>query len=377
MTTHERLPMGSDADTKSFLVPCYGFDRVQDADQYAGSPESLTEIGVFGLDDAFAPVYRGRCSYVARMSASYGRWLTSELVGGDARFGQKPIWSTLRRKDQPKPAGAYNAALLVEGKRQFYRSHRQTTKHPKWWYRIADGHRDCFTVWGRQDGGDLGGSADVDTGKRIVAARSGRGVIYACDTRFDNRGAPCGFRTELVRVEFSILDRQADKDDVMRVQVSPQLSWSDDPQKPQEPSVGGLDDVWVQLIERAHAGFERWCKPVPEEVNAWREFFIGQRARADADSRTYDGSSFRDRVKPMDWQDALRLVQEPWQLQSVIGAHANSRFDESPGYYDANYNRVGRMLATHDCSEERRAELRQMIADFIEPADGLWNYTGD
>jgi hypothetical protein len=35
------------------------------------------------------------------------------------------------------------------------------------------------------------------------------------------------------------------------------------------------------------------------------------------------------------------------------------------------------MLDTHECSKERRAELRKMIADFVEPADGLWNYTGD
>jgi hypothetical protein len=378
MTTRDLITLCSERDTGSFLVPCYGFDTPEAAEAYAGSPEFFAGNRIFGPDDAFAPLYRGRWSYVPRMSAQHGRWLTTELVGRDARFAAgKPSWEMLRGKDTPKRAGAYNVALLVEGRRQFFRCHRHTTKHPKWWYRLADGDRDCFSVWSRCDGGEIRGAMVVDASTRMYAARSARGVIYAREMRFDNSGKPSGFRTTLVRVEFSILDRDPARDDMLRVQVSDQVCFSDNPGKPEEPSLHGLDDVWTGLIDRARGGFERWCQPVPNPVESWRQLFIAQRDKAEADRRTYDGTSFGDRVKGMDWQEALRLVQEPWQLQVVIGAHCNSRFDESPGYYDANYNRVGKMLATHDCSPERRQELLKMVADYVEPCDNLWNYTGD
>jgi len=377
MTTGQAVQLCSHSDTGSFLVPSYGFETADQALGFAASPDFFKNTQSCGPDDCYAPVIRGRSSYVPRVSAGSCRWHVSELVGSRPRFGNRPIWDVLRGKDTPKPEGAYNVALLVDGKRQFFRHHHHTTKHPKWWFRISSGQRDCFAVWSRKDGVEIGGGMPVDDCTRILAARSGRGVIYACTTRFDNSGKPCGFQTELVRVEFSILDRDDAKDDMLRLEVNGSVGWSDDPESPGEPWLDKADRIWVQLVEKAIAGFRKWCRPVPESVDQWRQSFLDQRARADTDSRTYDGSSFRDRIKPMDWQEALRLVQEPWQLQVVVGAHCNSHFDESGGCFDANYNRVGRMLDQHECSSERKAELQQMIADFVEPSDGLWNYTGD
>jgi hypothetical protein len=374
MTTEKPLEMCSDEERRSFLVPCYGFEQPEEAENYWRSPNFAKENRIFGPGDAFAPIFRGRWAYVPRMSARYGKWLTTELVANEFRNrGSKPIWEVLRTKDTPKPSGSYNVVLLVEGRRQFFRCHRQTTKHPKWWYGIADGDKDCFAVWGRKDNPELSGAMVVDASTRVYAARSGRGVIYARETEFDNSGKPLGFRTELVRVEFSILDRDPAKDDMLRVQLFQQISWSNEPYISDD-----LDPVWVALIERARAGFEHWCKPVQPKVEEWRQFFVGQREKAEADRRDYSGASFADRVEKADWQEALRAVKEPWQLAVVASRHGRrAEFSSDGGVYTIPYETVPEMIRRHDCSEERRAELMQMIADYVAPSDNLWNYRGD
>src|SRR4029453_18639679 len=115
MTTGQAVQLCSQTDTGSFLVPCYGFDTADQAQGYAGSPDFFKENRIFGPDDLYAPVIRRHASYVPRVSAGFCRWRVSELVG-NYRLSSRPIWEVLRGKDTPKPAGAYNVALLVDGK---------------------------------------------------------------------------------------------------------------------------------------------------------------------------------------------------------------------------------------------------------------------
>lgn len=364
----------SDEDRRSFLVPCYGFEDPQTAREYRNSRSFREDNRIYG--DDFAPIFARGLSYVPRIGADSGHWLTTEVVPPSNEFrprSSKPVWDKLRGKETSKPRGSYNVALLVQGPREFYRDHRRTTKHPKWWHMIADGTKECFTAWGRKNTPDAGSSLITNDSTRVYAARSGRGVIYARETEFDNLGNPSGFRVELVRVEFTILDRDPAKDDMMRVELFQQTSWSSEPHISED-----LDAVWHVLIDRARTGFERWCQPVPAEVEKWRQLFVDQHQKRLADSNDYSGDSFANRVSKMDWQDALRAVEEPWQLAIVASYHGRRpEFSSDGGAYTIPYETVPTMIERHDCTEERRDELRQMIRDYVEPADSMWNYRGD
>lgn len=345
-------------ESGSFLVPCCAFKDSKVAENYWRNQNPI-------FDDVFAPISRGNSAYVPLMGARWGKWLVTELVRHDANYC-KPIWEVLRAKSTPRPNNSFNVALLVEGRRQYFRCQHHTTKHPKWWYKIAEGNKDCFAVWDRKDNSEPNGATT-----RIFAARSGRGVIYAREAEFDNSGKPSGFRTELVRIEFSFFDSNPAKDDMLRVQLSRQTSWSS------EPHISGdLDPVWIKLIERARSGFERWCKPIQPKVEEWRQFFIGQREKAEVDRAS--SASFSSRVEKMkSWQEALRAVEEPWQLAIVASRHGRRSEFSSDGVYSIPYETVPEMIRRHDCSEERRAELMQMIKDYVEPSDNLWDYRGD
>jgi hypothetical protein len=376
MVTESVQRLCSNTECRSFLVPSYGFENLIDAMSYWKGPMfPPKDSRIFSARDAFEPVSMAGKAYVPRMSATYGRWLASELVGVSRIGNGKPIWEMLRSRDEPRPANSYNVALLVDGRRQFSRIRQQTTKFPKWWYRISDGDKDCFAVWGRQDGREFGGAATDDGTAHLYTARSGRGVIYSCETVFDRAGNPTDLRTELVRIEFSILDRDPMKDDMLRVCVSQQFDSSFDGHL--RFMSGTLDELWITLMKRAHAGFERSCVTVRPETEAWRKHFIEQREKFESDRLKY-ADSFAERTEDMDWQEALRLVTEPWQLQCVISAHAsNPQFYDSPGYPGTRSTNVSNMLAAHDCTEERREALWKMVADYVEPCDNLWNYTGD
>lgn len=365
-------------DQGSFLVPCYGFESAEAGVACAQDGEFRYAHRIPRGDSAFAPFVTRRAWYLPRAAASgtYD-WSAAELLARERSRAERPIWEKLRDRGVEKPPTAYNVALLIEGPRQFYRYVHQTTKHPKWWYRIAEGRRDCYAAWGRRDVPEFGGGARANECE-VYAARSGRGALYARTLFFDNAGQLRNYETRLTCVEFTILDRDSAKDAMLRVQlVSQQHCWSMDASAPGEPYLDGLDPVWCALIERARQGFEQHCKPIPDGVEAWRKMFLEQRAKADADLRAPLNQCFAERIRDIDWQDALRMVEEPWQLAEVIRRHAGSKFDETPNCYDANYNRVHRMLTQHDCTDERRAMLQKMVSDFVEPSDGLWNYTGD
>jgi hypothetical protein len=267
----------------------------------------------------------------------------------------------------------------VEGRRQYFHWQRKTNKHPKWWYRLSDGRFDCCTVWGRKDADHLSGAMTLGDSTRIYAARSGRGVIYLRRALFDNQGNPSGFHTGFVLVDFSIMDRDPSKDDLLKVQiVASRTAFSHDSQKAVDPWVDDLDQGWQALVTRARTTFEETCKPIPDQVDQWRQSFIEQSDKWRKQMAAYNSAAtFFDGIRSMDWQEALQLVQEPWQLKAVIGTHCHHQFDDSQHRSDTNCSRVWRMLSQFSCSDERRQELQRMVHDFVEPSDNLWSYSGD
>jgi hypothetical protein len=358
-------------DRNSFFLPSLGFATADQATAHA----NLQVANVTGLDIYYAPFVSSRCAYVPRIDD--GKWdVYSFLAGRTISPTGKPIWTKLASRDDLRPEGAYNVALLVEGRRQYFQHQRKTCKHPKWWYRLSEGQFDCYAAWGRNDTVDLPGGIVVDDATRVYAARSGRGAIYLRRALFDNKGEPDGFRCGLLLVQFSILDRDQTKDDMLKVQIVSSraaITFNDENPWKEYP-----DDGWRALADKAHAGFEKTCKTVPDTVDHWRKYFIEQSGKWHMNLRHFNSAAnFTDGVKGMPWEQALQVVQEPWQLKVVLGVHCNQRFDDSPHRSDTTCSRVWRMLSQFTCSDERRAELRQMIHDYVEPDDHIWNYSGD
>jgi|GEM_PF-2144412 len=380
-TANDLISLGSIADIGSFLVPCLGFATADQlmAEQANNQADEDTSRGLaIGGRACFQPLFSGRCSY---LPYNRGDGLeVQSLLEGDPRLQLgKPSWARLWDKDATKPEGAYNVGLMVEGRRQFSTWARRTTKRPAWWYRLNDGSHDCATAWSRHDGAEQGGNITIDSQTRLYAARSGRGAIYTMRTTFDNEGRPDGFKTGLVLVEFSILDRDPTKDDMLKVQlVASRSAISYRTDRAAEVHLEDLDPVWQGLAQKARNTFERFCKPVSDEVEQWRVNFLDQRKNYLDQKRFSRGAAtFFDGIKSLSWQEALQVVQEPWQLKVVIDHHCDSRFDTSVHRSDTNGSRVGLMLSRFDCHQERRAELQRMVSDFVAPTDPLWSYSGD
>lgn len=377
--TSNLVAIGSAQDRGSFLVPCLGF---------ATAEQLLAETTRLPIDTEtdgpqlgrlnFEPLFSGRCSYLPHNT--HDGLEVQTILTGDPRLQRgKPSWARLWNHETPKPEGAYNVALMVEGHRQYSSWQRHTNKHPKWWYRLADGTRDCVTVWGRHDSAELTGGITLNHSTRLYAARSGRGVVYTRRTLFDNEGRPEGSTSGIVLLEFSILDRDPAKDDMLKIQlVASRSSLSYGANKHTEAPVEGLDRVWQDLVVKAQNAFDRFCKPVSDETEQWRVRFLEQRDKLRENHRAFHSeATFTNSIKGLSWQEALQMVQEPWQLKVVIDQHCHSQFDSSPHRADSTGSRVGRMLSSFDCDQTRRDELQGMLRDFVEPMDPLWSYTGD
>lgn len=368
-----RIAITSLADTSSFLLPVLGFSQRADADRYI---EKALGAENFALGERFEPLHNEARSYVP-VGARHDDWETNRVF--QSQIMSKPVWMKLRDKSSPRVDGAYNLALMVEGARSFYRHVQHSAKVPPYMYRISEGLRDCYAVWTGYDGRNLQAIRKT-AGQRLFAARSGRGILYSRVANFDSKGEPCGFTLRVVEIEFSILDRDPARDDMMRVRATAQIAHSYRADQNPAVSTDHMDDVSKALVERAETGFNLWCRAVPEEVEAWRQMFFGQKAKALADRELSQSSersaSFRQRVQGMEWQAALAAVQEAWQLQVVVDVHCDSKFDDSPHRCDSNGHRVGVMLSRVE-DAERRGVLSKMVSDFVAPCDKLWSYTGD
>jgi len=385
-----KIALASATDTMSFLVPGLGFANRRDAEACVKGDAVASLDGYYG-GDQFEPLYLSERSYVPRLNSRSNTWETTQLY--EWPLTTKATWEKLRDKATAKLPGAYNLGFMVDGPRAFFRHRRHTVKNPPYWYRIAEGLRDCYAAWSGFDGRTMrpilelpGEKTDADPSgnlrsRRVYAARSGRGVLFSRLGEYDHKGELCGFTTSVTRVDFSVLDRDPDRDDMLRVTVLRQFARSDRPDKMPTVDTEGMDAAWVMLVEKAQAGFERSCLPVPADVEEWRRMFVDQRTKAKYDSDDYNmrltGESFRQRIEKLDWQAALAQVHEAWQMQVVVKAHCNSKFDDSPHRHDSTAHRVGVMLSRFEGSAARRAELSKMVSDFVAPCDKLWSYTGD
>ncbi len=260
MSSTSPITFCSAADKASFLVPARGFQKrsqcASESARFGAAVAHAADLAdrhqvepAFDGETFYQPIYRKDFAYLSRIAC--GNWDVQSLLGGRSQVDVGvPKWIRLAYKGSDKPEGSYNVALLVEGQRQRYSrwSHR-TRKHPKWWYRLSDGQFDCCAVWGRKDGTTLGNGFVVDDLTRFyAAARSARGAIYARRTNFDDNGAPNGYTTGLILVEFSILDKDPAKDDMLKVEVvASRVAYSHTEGSIVGPYVDDLDAGWQAL----------------------------------------------------------------------------------------------------------------------------------
>ena len=377
MTNRNPIALACKLENHSFIVPSLGFTDSAAAAHYSTNRDCLTERRVTGMDDNFARVTFGNKTYVPRISSIHGHWLTSELLSAPGPLMQRK-WEILRKKGIPMPsADAFNVCLLVDGPRQYCVYYPHTSKHPDFWYSLHMGNRDCFAVWGRSNGEAIGKEHPLDGENRVVAASSGRGVIFARTAHFSNSGEPTGFKTIMIKLEFCVRDKNTSKDDMLKVQTYSHMAVTNIGEPAHDFAKEEDDNGWKILVERAQQGFALYCETVPKEIDNWRKFFIEQKAKFTNDLMTLDGSSYRDRVKKMHWDEALKTVFAPWQLLVTVKTHCDARFNECDRRNSANSTRVEKMLARHKCSPARREELKAMVENFVQPADDNWNFTGD
>src|SRR6516164_1981557 len=138
-------------DGTSCFAPALGFQNAEQATAYVDSP-------IAGDSDGFryaVTLLGGRFPYVPTVPKYDRTGTTDEMMATPRIIGGKPTWQIIRKAGEPKPAGSYNVALLVSGRRQFNRYYRSTTKHRPFWYRMNTGERDCYALWLPTKGGAM------------------------------------------------------------------------------------------------------------------------------------------------------------------------------------------------------------------------------
>lgn len=365
----------SDQDRRSFITPTYAFGDRRTAEACAA------ERGWNTMDDAFNLFSVGNTTYQPRSTTE----LDTGLLTADRSFrgADRPQFLTIRRADaaKPMPSGVSNTCLLVEGPREFYRYIHQTAKLPPYYFRFASSDFPCYAVWGREASAPpFGNSLFEEDGCRVFVGRSGRGVIYGRAPKFERDLSIIGYDMYLALVEFSVLDRDRNKDGVIRWTTRVIHSRNHEPTK--APELYSLDPqrfdpLWQNLAQRALEGFVETSASVAKASEADLARFVDQMKKAEADRRAPHGASFHGRIETMGWENALRSVEEPWQLEAVVRQFSgSSQFCDMPQYDGARYNRVDNMLKQHACTDARRDALHGMIESFVAPRDGLWNYVG-
>ncbi|MBI4257046.1 hypothetical protein HY626_03260 [Candidatus Uhrbacteria bacterium] len=376
------------------LVPVYGFGSRDAAEAYVDAEN--------GSDRIVAPQMIADRDHGIGYVMIPGWWSQIEaqiLVERPdfrrTRPGPTQIWEKLRSADKQRPDDrgrpAFTSVLLIGGRRQFFRHHVKESRYDApWWKRLDTGRRDCFAVFAHRDGSPLEPFRVIDNGKlngarqtkTVSTARSGRVAIYSATTVYAKDGSINGNEARLLLAEFSVLDRDSTKDDMLRVTVVAQQHQF--PSGAQIPEIdlsyqqkNGLDDAWVRLANEARNGFIRECSPVDEENEKFRSFHVRQRQLAAADDKKPYGEKFAERIRTLDWQAALRLVQEPWQFALVASVHGHrGEFSSDGGMYTIPYECVPKMVELHECSPERRTALQGMIG-YASETSTSWNYRGD
>ncbi|MBU2566049.1 hypothetical protein KKG46_00640 [Patescibacteria group bacterium] len=362
-------------DNSAILIPAWGFETQELAKSHVQKIKDKRGNDAF---DLLQSEQTGKC-YLPRIDCNDLRWDYSSHIVADPRITPPTYWHTLRRMERPKPQGGYNVLLAITGQRQYYHTHRQSTRHSGLWQRLSEGKKDCFAAWVRSDNQPLGGClSEDDDSLRICTTRSARGVIFSREAKFDNDGNLTSHDWIAIFILAGILDKNPMKDDMLRIQtIRRHIYGTPDYEPSREDLLHDLDPEWIPALDSAIAGFRASCKPISLRLDRWRRMYQNQIKALQEDGRKPYGQSFKETIRTIDWQEALNLVEQPWQLEVVIEQKCNSDFSDAKGFYDPNYILVRNMLKRYQCSDERRNVLQQMVDEFVQIRDHLWNYSGD
>lgn len=358
-------------DTRSFLAPAYRFLGRREAEASFAENKHWQR-----RDDRYNYFKAGNSVYQPRGFEC----LDTGSVDEDHRTREYGAWqfTTLRTAaTNDMPRGATNTCLLVEGPRTYLRMFHRTAKYPASYYRFAEGDFPCYAVWGRDEAHPLGRPLleEEDDGCRVFVGRSAFGAIYASTPRFRHDLSIEGFESKLALIKFELLDRDSCKDDVLRHSSFVFRQYGYNPNEPPQPYVldaEKFNPIWQELADRAFDGFVATCKQMPTQLEQDIAYYLDQ------DRKSRAGSfEFRSRIEQVDWQTALLLAEEPWQLEVAVHAFDGPQFYEDSNYAGTMTSRVSRMIKRLSCSEERREQLRQMIDGFVAPRNRIWDYSGD
>jgi hypothetical protein len=341
----------------AFMFACLGFNTLKDAERYrreSGNNFSSDIEPLFKTD---------KFGYVVN------EWPDTFSTGlfHDHRFSSKPMWHTLRRKDTPKPAGAYNVALMYEGPSKIY---------------LADRICDCCVVWNRTDGKPLK-SIWGDHKRALYVGRSGSGAMYARVLRYRN-GRPAEMETHFYALDFTILDRDPSKDDMLRVTLTASSTeFSRNPDMIMEPDqFNDYSPMLKTMLNQARNGFNQLCKPNDVEGERRMNYYNEQLLKWRSDHDKYhqwadkDDSYYR-KIKNMGYKEALDTVEEAWQMARVVEAHwlHPDCWEAYPNYSGSMCKCVYNMLAKYKPSPERSRKLTEMLDLFVARIMGSsWNY---
>ena len=364
-------------DASAVLLPAYGFENEGTALKHVSDRPKPVISEYF---DLLRSDRTAKC-YVPRLYYNGLRWDYNTFLLEKRPDNIKPThWYPLCRMDTIKPEGSYNVLLTISGRRIYRRIPLSSNFRKQVWQRLFSADRDCFSAWLRGDNQPLSGCIidRDDAFFKVHATRSARGVIFSREAQFDKSGNIYGYDWIAVFILAGILDKDPRKDDMLRIQAfQRRVRGNGGYEASIDDLMGNLDAEWAPALQAAADGFHATCQPVRKTVDRWRRMYLDQIKAIEDDNRKPWEEQFNNVIRSLDWQDALRLVEHPWQLEVVICKKCNQKFDNSPGINSPNYVRVQNMLKSHQCTEARREALWRMVRDFVAIRDHLWNYSGD
>ena len=367
-TVNPAFSLASSRDTRSLFVPAYALRK---REQIPSFVDSLKQQNFGGKNYSESILDRASGRYVFDADDCFD---LGELMAGGAAIG-RPQWKHRWNANTDHPEGMYNVALLVEGVRSYRSYSLPRGNKNKWLYRMHTASRQCGVAWTKKDGADFEPNSAL-LPLQVSVRRSAAGAVYCRTERYDDEGKVCGMTVRIILLEVGFRDSRPDKDQVFTHSiVAARVAYSHSAGQFNEPDFSDLEPLWQKVIARARRIFDTFGQVRDEQAWLWTTNFLEQK-RAWHSARSERGG-FYDQIKAVDWQEALELVRQPWQLKAVVNIHCNARFDESVHRSDTNGSRVAHMLSQHDCSAERKAELQAMVANFVEPMDTLWSYSGD
>lgn len=350
-------------DERSLLIPVYGFGSMDKAVQYRDQTQeqrsSPMEKNVYcnrQYGKYYVPI--PECGGLPAI----GLMEVPRVLSGERRF-------ILRRRQDFKPPEAYMAIMLMLGHRRFDYICRDSDV-PPWVRRVSSGKRDCFVAWARNDGQLLQRTTLRSTeGQKFMAhvVRGARGLIYARRLVLGERGHIEGVASRTVGMSLVVFDKHPDRDDVLSLQT---FALDDYDWPVADPAIKltiHQDAVWLGLAQRVLIGFKQECCSWPADAEARRRLIICQQARAREDERLPAQASFHELIRHVGWQDALNLVEEPWQMELICRVYGEHR-----KYCDINGARlptqiIRTLIDKAGLTEEHRSELIDLLqyADLI------------